>query len=215
VLIARGVSFSYRRGGEMVIDRFSREFRPGAITGLTGPSGCGKSTLLYLLGLLLRPAGGAILVGGREAGRLSDGLRSELRATHIGFVFQDAALDASRTILDSVMEPALYAGQTVPQVRPRAEALLDQFGLAHRARHRPGQISGGQAQRVALCRALVTQAGVILADEPTGNLDEGNTAMVLDALADLAAGGRTVVVATHDPLVAARCDEVVDLGARP
>ena len=142
---------------------------------------------------------------------LPDRRRARLRATSVGFVFQDAELDPSRPILDSVVEPGLYAGLPRRELEGRARILLERFGLGHRAEHRPGQVSGGQAQRVAVCRALVNTPAVVLADEPTGNLDPDNASLVLDALAEAAGEGRTVVVATHDPAVVARADEVVRL----
>jgi len=138
--------------------------------------------------------------------------RSQLRAARIGFGFQDSELDPARTIVDAVVEPGLYAGRTAREMRPRAYQLLEQFGLKLRADHRPGQISGGQAQRVAICRALLNNPDIVLADEPTGNLDQGNSELVLDALAQAAHDhGHTVVIATHDPFVLDRVDEVVQL----
>lgn len=211
MLAVYDLRFSYRSGGEELFDGLSHEFRPGAITALTGASGRGKSTLLYTLGLLLRPHAGAVRIDGVDVTRLPDDERSMIRARSIGFVFQDAALDASRTILDAVVEPALYAGRRAAEARPRALELLGELGLAHRADHRPGQISGGQAQRVALCRALVTDPRFILADEPTGNLDADSSSAVLDSLAAAGAEGRTVLIATHDPYVVGRADEVVEL----
>ena len=130
----------------------------------------------------------------------------------MGFVFQDAELDPARTILDSVIEPGLYAGGRRSDLQARGRDLLTQFGLDHRADHRPGQVSGGQAQRVAVCRALLNAPRVVLADEPTGNLDRGNAALVLEALHDAGREhGCTVVIATHDPFVLDNCDEVVAL----
>lgn len=211
VLAVSDLRFAYRRGGEELFGGLTREFRSGVITALTGPSGQGKSTLLYVLGLLLRPSTGKVRIDGVEASGLPDDERSRVRATRIGFVFQDAALDPSRTILDAVVEPALYAGRKVSDVRPRAMELLEEFGLDHRAHHRPGQISGGQAQRVALCRALVAGPGIILADEPTGNLDAENSEAVLDALEGASGQGRTVLIATHDPYVVGRAHDVVRL----
>lgn len=211
MLAVRDLTFAYRRGGEELFGGLTREFRTGAVTALTGPSGRGKSTLLYVLGLLLRPRAGQVLIAGGDASSLPDDERSVLRARQIGFVFQDAALDASRPILDAVTEPALYAGRRIRDVTPRALELLEDFGLAHRAYHRPGQISGGQAQRVALCRALIADPQIILADEPTGNLDADNSEMVLDALESASGHGRTVLIATHDPYVVSRAHEVVTL----
>lgn len=204
--------FSYRRAGEELFDGLSHQFAPGAVTVVTGRSGRGKSTLLYLLGLMLSPHAGRVLVGGRAASSMPDTDRSRLRASRIGFVFQDAELDPTRRVIDSVIEPGLYAGRTARRARVRARELLEQFELGHRADHRPGQISGGQAQRVAVCRALVNDPDIVLADEPTGNLDRDNATLVLTALAHAAAErGCTVVVASHDPFVIGRGDEVVTL----
>jgi len=160
---------------------------------------------------MLTPSAGVVRLGDVDASALPDRRRARLRATSVGFVFQDAELDPSRPILDSVVEPGLYAGLSRRELEGRARILLERFGLGHRAEHRPGQVSGGQAQRVAVCRALVNTPAVVLADEPTGNLDPDNASLVLDALAEAAGEGRTVVVATHDPAVVARADEVVRL----
>ena len=210
-LAVEDLRFAYTRAAEELFDGLTHAFTPGAVTALTGPSGRGKSTLLYVLGLMLTPTSGVVRLGDVDASTRPDRERSRLRATSVGFVFQDSELDPSRPILDSVVEPGLYAGLERQTLEDRARALLERFGLAHRADHRPGQVSGGQAQRVAVCRALVNAPVVVLADEPTGNLDPDNAGLVMDALADAAAEGRTVVVATHDPAVVARADEVVRL----
>lgn len=194
-----------------MLNGLHHEFTPGAMTALTGPSGRGKSTLLYILGLMLTPSSGQVQVGEVLSSTLSDRQRSVMRASRIGFVFQDAELDPARRILDSVVEPGLYAAKGPTSLRATGLALLAKFGLAERAEHRPGQISGGQAQRVAVCRALINDPLIVLADEPTGNLDPDNAAQVVDALADAAQGGCTVVIATHDPAVVARTDEVIRL----
>nr|WP_306237899.1 ABC transporter ATP-binding protein [Ornithinimicrobium sp. HY1745] len=219
VLAVQGLSFAYTRGGEELFDGLTHEFTPGKVTAVTGPSGRGKSTLLYVLGLMLTPTRGEVLLGGDRVSRASDTTRSRVRAAQIGFVFQDAALDASRVILDSVIEPALYAGWSPRRARHRGRELLEQMGVAARADHKPGEISGGQAQRVAVCRALVTDPSVVLADEPTGNLDRGNAEGVLAALTQATShgregaegSGRTVVIATHDPFVLEHADEVLAL----
>lgn len=210
-LSVRDLRFRYRRSAQELFDGLNHTFRPGVVTALTGESGRGKSTLLYVLGLLLTPTAGAVLVDGERASELPDRRRSSLRATRFGFVFQDSELDPARTIVDSVIEPGLDGGGRRALLRARVEELLERFGLGERADHRPGQISGGQAQRVALARALVGSPGIILADEPTGNLDPVNAANVLDALDDAAAEGRVVVIATHDPVVVGRAGEVLRL----
>ena len=202
MLAVEDLSFAYRRGAEELFGGLSHEFRPGAMTAVTGPSGRGKSTLLYVLGLMLTPTRGTVLLGGQPVSRQRDSTRSRMRATRIGFVFQDAALDASRKVIDSVAEPALYAGSTPSAARAQARELMERMGVAARADHK--------AQRVAVCRALVTGPDVLLADEPTGNLDRANAAEVLSALS-AAAGGRTVVIATHDPFVLEHADEVLAL----
>lgn len=212
MLAVDGLRFSYSKGGEELFNGLSHAFTPGSTTALTGPSGRGKSTLLYVLGLLLSPSAGTVTIDGLTASRLSDCRRSEIRANKVGFVFQDSELDPSRTVLDSVIEPCLYAGQRRREVVAQAKELLDDFGLGHRADHRPGQISGGQAQRVAACRALVNSPSIVLADEPTGNLDRDNARLVLEHLTGAArTRGVTLVIATHDPFVLEHVDEVVEL----
>lgn len=207
----RDLTFAYRRGATPVLADVTVDFPSGALTTITGPSGTGKSTLLYVVALLLRPGGGQVLWDGQRVDALPDGERSRLRASRTGFVFQDAMLDPARTVLDNVCESALFAGLTLHDARARARALLDRLGVAHRAEHRPGEISGGQAQRVALCRALVTGPDVVFGDEPTGNLDDESAAVVWQVLRDRAQEGATVVVATHDERLAATADHRVRL----
>ena len=207
-----GLRFAYTKGGEELFDGLTHDFAPGRVTVVTGRSGRGKSTLLYLLGLMLTPTAGHIMVDGLVASSLNDAARSRLRASRIGFVFQDCELDPARKVVDSVAEPGLYAGRDVTAVRARAYELLEKFDLSERADHRPGQVSGGQEQRVAVCRALVNDPEIVLADEPTGNLDRDNAALVLDALADAAhSAGCTVVIASHDPFVVEHADQAVAL----
>ncbi len=210
MLFLRELGFSYGRGTEDLFRSLTHQFAPRSLTVLTGVSGRGKSTLLYLAGLLLRPTRGVVEIAGLPVSDLSDEQRSRLRATQIGFVFQDAMLDPSRRVIDAVVEPALYAGSTKALATARARELLQEFGVEARADGRPGEISGGQAQRVAMARALINRPRLVLADEPTGNLDLDNTLMVLAALSG-AAQHATVVVATHDPVVIERADEVLAL----
>ncbi|QOR48235.1 ABC transporter ATP-binding protein [Trueperella pecoris] len=210
ILAVTDLTFRYRPSLPELFDGLSYTFTPG-VTAITGPSGRGKSTLLYILGMLLKPESGTISLLGEELTALKDHDVSRIRAQKFGFVFQDSELDPSRPILDSVIEPGLYAGRRRSALLGRAHYLLTEVGLAERARHRPAQVSGGQAQRVALCRALINNPAVVLADEPTGNLDPVNSAIVLDALCDMGASGRAVIIATHDPVVLERADEVLAL----
>lgn len=206
-----GLTFGYK-SAETIIDRLDYKFDTGVVTGVTGPSGRGKSTLLYLIGLLLSPWAGSVWVDGVDASSWNDIRRSGFRASQVGLVFQDAALDASRTVLDNIIESSVYNRMARREAVARASELMDRFGVALRSDHKPGEVSGGQAQRIALCRALLAHPGIVLADEPTGNLDPASAQVVIDALVDLAHNdGRTVVVATHDPTIVSICDQVLEL----
>jgi lipoprotein-releasing system ATP-binding protein len=205
------LAFSYRRGGELVIDGLTHEFPHGAVTAVTGASGRGKSTLLYLIALMLTPLRGSITYDGRVVSTLRDGERSRLRAATVGFVFQDAVLDPSRSVEANVAEGSLYAGLAREQGREAGHEQLERFGIEHRAAHRPGEVSGGQAQRVALSRALAKQPALVLGDEPTGNLDHRSADVVWRAFVDVAARGATVVIATHDLGLAAKAHHHLEL----
>lgn len=206
-----GLTFRYEQS-ETIIDSLDWEFDQGTVTAVTGPSGCGKSTLLYLVGLLLTPRSGSIRVGNVDVGLWSDSKRSRFRASRVGFVFQDAALDASRTIMDNIIESSVYNGMPRRQALAEARELMERFGVALRHDQKPGQVSGGQAQRIALCRGLLARPDIVLADEPTGNLDVNTAHMVIQALVDLARlDGRTVIIATHDPSIVSTCDRVLEL----
>lgn len=209
-LEARAITFGYSQG-QTVLDEWSARFTAGCVTALTGPSGRGKSTLLYLLGLMLDPSSGEVLFDGQNVAGLSDGERARLRAHQFGFVFQDAALDATRTVLDNVTETALYRREPRRQAERRASQLLEQFGVDVPAHRKPGQVSGGQAQRIALCRALLSEPAILLADEPTGNLDPATSALVIEALRMHAGAGNTVIVVTHSPEVAEASDVEIRL----
>ncbi len=185
---------------------------PGEIAALVAPSGAGKSTLLHLAGLLDRPDGGSIRIGGREAAGLSDAERTRVRRDEIGFVYQFHHLLPEFSAAENVMLPQLAAGKGRAEAAARAAALLDAVGLAPRAQHRPGELSGGEQQRVALARALANRPRLLLADEPTGNLDVGTSETVFALLLDLARSeGLAALVATHNPDLAARMDRIVRL----
>ncbi len=197
--------------GKPILEGFSADFKPGTMTALTGPSGRGKSTLLYLLGLMLHPQAGEIRVDGESTARMNVAQRANLGADKFGFVFQDAALDASRTVLDNVTETALYRGVPRHTVTDRAIELLDTFGVDVAPSRKPGQVSGGQAQRIALCRVLLNSPRILLADEPTGNLDPTTADLVVSALHDHSRTGAAVIIVTHSPEIASVCDTEIRL----
>jgi putative ABC transport system ATP-binding protein len=191
-----GVSVEALRGVTLRIDQ-------GDHVAIVGPSGSGKSTLMHLLGCLDRPTSGTLLLGGRDVAQLSDTELADLRNHTIGFVFQSFQLLSRTTALDNVGLPLVYRGTRRAERRERAAAALQAVGLGHRMEHRPSQLSGGEQQRVAIARALVGDPTVLLADEPTGNLDSRSGADVMDLLARLNADrGVAVVLVTHDPEVA-------------
>ncbi|ANJ25421.1 ABC transporter ATP-binding protein [Agromyces aureus] len=209
-LAARDLTFRYD-ASTALLEHWSAEFHAGEVVAVTGPSGRGKSTLLYLLGLMLRPASGQVLLDGHAMQARRDHERAAARATQFGFVFQDAALDPSRTVLDNILETTLYRGERRRDRVSRAEGLIEQMGVGLRRDAKPGQVSGGQAQRIALCRALIGNPRVLLADEPTGNLDPASSDVVVEAMHDQASRGAAVVVVTHDPVLVARCDRKLEL----
>lgn len=192
----RGVSFAVDAGDNVAI---------------IGPSGSGKSTLLHILGLLDRPTGGSYRFAGVETSSLSDDNQARLRNRAIGFVFQSFNLVAGESALENVAAPLVYAGVKRRDRAERAAAALERVGLTDRMRHDPSQLSGGQRQRVAIARALVTNPPLLLADEPTGNLDSESSRDILRVIADLHAQGLTVLTITHDPDIAARAQRVLHI----
>ena len=196
VMALRGITFSVA-SGELVA--------------IVGPSGSGKTTLLHIMGTLDRPTSGAVRIGGLGVGAVSDADLSWLRATRIGFVFQQYFLAEHSTVLDNVADGLLYAGVGFRERRERALEALTLVGLGRRPTARPTQLSGGQRQRVVIARALVGQPAIVLADEPTGNLDSATGQAVLDLIRELNARGTTIVVITHDHGVASRMRRQVEM----
>ena len=181
----------------------------GDYLAIMGPSGSGKSTLLNLMGCLDRPTGGQYMLGGEDVSRLSDAALSEVRGQRIGFVFQSFNLIPQLAALDNIEVPLFYQGIQRRVRRKRAAELADRVGLGARARHRPTELSGGEQQRVAIARALANDPLILLADEPTGNLDSRTGNDILDLFDDLAERGRTLIVVTHDPQVGERTHRIV------
>jgi len=213
-LSLQGVVRTYRgEAGDLPVLRGADlALRAGEIVALVAPSGMGKSTLLHLAGLLEQPDGGQVLIDGRDCGGLSDTERTAIRRLRVGFVYQFHHLLPEFTALENVLLPQMIAGVARREGALRARALLESFGLAARAGHLPGKLSGGEQQRVAIARALANAPGVLLADEPTGNLDIGTSDVVFTELLKTVRGqGVAALVATHNTELAARMDRVVTL----
>src|ERR1700683_2846995 len=213
VLRTRGLRKEYGKNEGLVraVDGVDLEVERGETVAIMGPSGCGKSTLLYLLRGLDRPTSGEIWLDGQDVTRLSERALARLRRDAIGFVFQAFQLMDELTAVENVELPALLAGRSPRAARQRATELLDRVGLTDRARFLPTQLSGGQRQRVAVARALVAEPLVVLADEPTGNLDSASTRDVLRLFDQLHAAGQTLVIVTHDPRIAATADRMISM----
>ncbi|MFZ0190451.1 MAG: ABC transporter ATP-binding protein [Streptosporangiaceae bacterium] len=213
VLRTRGLRKEYGREASLVraVDGVDLEVAPGETVAIMGPSGCGKSTLLYLLGGLDRPTAGEIWLDGQDITGVSERALARLRRDAIGFVFQAFHLMDELTAVENVELPALLAGRSPRAARRRAEELLGRVGLADRAKFLPTQLSGGQRQRVAIARALVAEPLVVLADEPTGNLDSASARDVLRLFDQLHQAGQTLVIVTHDARIAATADRMISM----
>ena len=192
----RGVSFSVRRG---------------ELVAIVGPSGSGKSTLLHLMGTLERPTSGRAFITGHDIARLTDGGLAALRATQIGFVFQQFFLAEHSTLLENVADGLLYAGVPAGERRAQAADALTAVGLGERLKARPTQLSGGQRQRVAIARALIGAPAIVLADEPTGNLDSATGEQIMSLIEQLNDEGATIVVITHEQAIAERCPRRIQI----
>ena len=213
VLRARGLRKEYGKGEGLVraVDGVDLDIGAGETVAVMGPSGCGKSTLLHLLGGLDRPSGGEVSLNGRRIDDLGEKALARMRRTDVGFVFQAFQLMEELTAVENVEVSALLAGRSPRAARRRAEDLLEQVGLTDRARFLPSALSGGQRQRVAIARALSNEPLVVLADEPTGNLDSAATLDVLHLLDGLHESGQTLVIVTHDARIAATADRMFSM----
>jgi lipoprotein-releasing system ATP-binding protein len=214
VLSLKGVERTYRSGDKVlsVLRGVDLDLYPGQMVGLIGPSGSGKSSLLHAAGLLERPNAGQVVIGGRDCTGLKEAARTAMRLNQIGFVYQFHHLLAEFSALDNVALPQMIAGQSQKAARAHAEVLLSRLGLSERLEHQPAQLSGGEQQRVAIARALANRPRILLADEPTGNLDPTTSAQVFSGLLSLVKDtGVAALIATHNMDLARHMDRVLML----
>jgi putative ABC transport system ATP-binding protein len=209
----RGVTRTYKLGDETLkaLDDVSFTVKPGEFVAITGPSGSGKSTLANVIGGLDTPTSGTVLVDGQDLSHTRDSQLSNYRNQHIGFIFQSFNLQGTNTALENVMLPLVFGRMKNKDRKARAKECLEAVGLGDRLKHKPGQLSGGQRQRVAIARALAGNPKIIIADEPTGNLDSTKGQEVMKLLGDLNKKGITLLVITHDPTVARQARRIVEI----
>lgn len=206
----RELEYSYT-GEKSLFKKLTDNFAAGEVTAITGRSGVGKSTLLYLLSGMLNPTAGEVYVDGIALNSLNDAQKAALRANRFGFVFQEANLDPARSILDNITETCVYRRQSRADYVSKAKQLLESLEVKVEAKQKPGRVSGGQASRIGLARAIIAEPDHVFADEPTGNLDEETAETIISALFAQAERGATVIVVTHDKQLAARCHKTVHL----
>lgn len=214
IIRLQGISKTYELGDEVRVHALrdvDLEIHAGSYVAIMGPSGSGKSTMLNVLGCLDRPTAGSYFLGGEDVARMPDDTLSEARGLKIGFIFQSYNLIAQLTVLENIQVPLLYQGKDVRHFHERCAELAELVGLGDRLHHRPNQLSGGQQQRVAIARSLVNDPLMMLADEPTGNLDSKTGTEVLELIGRLNEAGKTIVLVTHDERVAARAHRVIHM----
>src|SRR6266540_3151253 len=214
LIVAEGLEKTYRLGqvDVLALRGVDAQILAGEYVAITGPSGSGKSTLMHILGCLDSPTSGSYRLDGEDVGTLSGKRLAQVRNRKVGFVFQTFNLMPRLTVEENVALPLKYRGGVPrPERRARALRLLERLGLAERVGHRPDELSGGERQRVAIARALVGEPAILMADEPTGNLDSASGAEVLKTFAELHGAGHTIVLVTHDPNVAARAQRVIQM----
>ena len=211
VIELQNITKTYRLGGETLnaLDSVNFSVQPGEFIAITGPSGSGKSTLANIIGGLDKATSGSVQIDGDDLSHVSDNQLSAYRNSHIGFVFQSFNLQGTNTALENVMLPLVFAKMKSKQRKARAEECLKAVGLGDRLKHKPNQLSGGQRQRVAIARALAVKPSIIIADEPTGNLDSARGDEIMKLLQDLNKQGITLLIITHDPNVARQAGRIV------
>src|SRR6185369_16657088 len=204
---------TYKLGDETLnaLDGIDCTIQSGEFVAITGPSGSGKSTLSNIIGGLDKPTGGTVIVDGSDLSHVRDSQLSDYRNHHIGFVFQSFNLQGTQTALENVMLPLVFSRMKSKDRKARAKECLEAVGLGDRLKHKPSQLSGGQRQRVAIARALAVKASIILADEPTGNLDSARGDEIMKLLRDLNKQGITLIIITHDNAIAKQADRIINI----